>query len=49
MWMGMGNKNRERLVEYPEHVVRQHALRRLADVLKSRRRHFLVTIGLVKS
>jgi hypothetical protein len=32
MWIS--NKNRQRLVEYPEHVVRQYALRRLADVFQ---------------
>jgi hypothetical protein len=30
----MRKKDRERLVTYPEHIVRQHALRRLADVFQ---------------
>ena len=32
MWMS--KKHRQALVTYPEHVVRQHALRRLADVFQ---------------
>jgi hypothetical protein len=32
MWKG--KKDREQLIKYPEHIVRQHALRRLADVFQ---------------